>query len=140
MKKGQLVRLLIGNKVVGAAKEMELTFNVQVEDITHKDVDDDWQLYQAISTSYQITSSALVLTHNDDLYADAYQLGDGDKVKDTPVAWKIANVSGTNNRDVDSVICSGSALITQLDINAQYKSNSTFTTTLNGVGEMVVGS
>ncbi len=141
MKRGQFIRLLIGEKVIGAAKEMEFTFNAQTEDVTTKDVTNDWQEYMVVSTSYQITSSALVLTHNDEMAGNSYQLFDAlGTVNDTAQSWKIANVSGDNNRTIDTVIMSGNAKVTQLDINASNSALATFTTTLNGVGELVVSA
>jgi hypothetical protein len=58
----------------------------------------------------------------------------------TPVKWKIANVSGNNNRTASSTIVSGSCLLTQLQINAQNRTNATYQATLNGYGDYTVGS
>jgi hypothetical protein len=58
----------------------------------------------------------------------------------TPVSWQIANVSGDNNRTKGSVIASGSALLTQLTINAANRQTATYDAQLTGYGAYSVGS
>jgi len=58
----------------------------------------------------------------------------------TPVKWKIANVSGDNNRTASSTIVSGSVLVSQLEVNGPNRSNAAYTTTLNGYGDYTVAA
>ena len=58
----------------------------------------------------------------------------------SPVKWKIANVSGQNNRTASSTIVSGSAVLTQLTINAANRQNATYDAQLTGYGEYTVAA
>jgi hypothetical protein len=69
-------------------------------------------------------------------YADIQTI----KEAGNPVKWKIANVSGDNQRTAGAVIVSGSVVITQLVANNPNKANSDYTATLTGYGAYTVGS
>jgi hypothetical protein len=58
----------------------------------------------------------------------------------TPVKWKIANVSGANNRTASSTIVSGSVILTQLTLNGPNRQNADYTATLNGYGNYDVAA
>ena len=148
--KGQYVRLFLGEdnlatpvKVIGAAKTLSLHVSMQMEEVTTKDTEGDWSIQEATGLSYDISTNALVssgetITSNvgaNDLKSmqDLYEAG-------TPVKWQIANVSGDNQRTKGSVIVSGSALLTQLTINAAVKTTATYDAQLTGYGAYEVGA
>lgn len=141
MKKGQLIRLLIGTaaastSVIGAAKEMTLHVSSQLEDASTKDTTGDWVEQEVTALSYDISSMQLVLDDDDTLLSNGVHALEDLYTEGTLVYWKIANVSGTNNRTVGTVIASGSGYIQQLTINAQNKQNATAQFSLIGNGEL----
>jgi len=137
--KGQFVRLFLSSDntatpaaVIGAAKTLQMHVSVQLQDATTKDTEDDWQIQEAVGISLEsITSS--VTAQDLASIQEIYKGG-------TPVKWLIANVSGANNRTKSSVICSGSCIITQLEINAPNRQTADYTAQLTGFGDFTVGS
>ena len=148
--KGQFVRLFLSSdnttapaKVIAAAKSLSLHVSMTLEDATTKDTTGNWQIQEPTGLSYDISTSALVRADESITSSvDAQDLASIESIYEagTPVKWKIANVGGTNNRDASSTIVSGSCLLTQLQINAQNRSNATYQATLNGYGDYSVGS
>lgn len=144
MEKGQYIRLLLAStatptKVIAAAKEMSLHLSAQTEESSTKDTTGDAMEYDVTGQSYDITGSALVLTDDDTLLTGANGLNDMlSQLSDTPLYWRIAYVSGTNNRTVGTVIAQGQCKLTQLQLNGQNKQNATYSFTLNGYGAIEV--
>lgn len=147
--KGQFVRLFLGSdntttpaKVIAYAKQLSLHVSVTLEDATTKDTYDSWVNQEPTAISYDITTNALV--ESDESITSGV---DGQELSDlmdiinggTPVKWQIANVSGLNNRTKGSVIVSGSAQLTQLQITAQNRQAANYQATLNGYGDYTVG-
>lgn len=148
--KGQFVRLFISSDntaapaaVIAAAKNLSLHVSMTLEDATTKDTPGTWQIQEPTGLSYDITTSALV-RGNDTITSsvggkgladleDIYQAG-------TPVKWKIANVSGANQRTAGAVIASGSCLLTQLTIQGPNRQNATYDAQLTGYGIYTVGA
>ena len=58
----------------------------------------------------------------------------------TPVKWKIANVSGDNNRTASSTIVSGSVLLTQLTLNGPNRQTADYQATMQGYGAYEVSA
>ena len=148
--KGQFVRLFLGednlatpSKVIAAAKTLSLHVSMTMEETTTKDTEGDWSIQEPTALNYDISTNALVdsgevitsevQANNLKSMQDLYEAG-------TPVKWQIANVSGDNNRTKGSVIASGSALLTQLTINAAVKTASAYDAQLTGYGAYEVGS
>lgn len=148
--KGQFVRLFLSSDntaapaaVIAAAKNLSLHVSMTLEDATTKDTPGTWQIQEPTGLSYDITTSALV-RGNDTITSsvggkgladleDIYQAG-------TPVKWKIANVSGANQRTAGAVIASGSCLLTQLTIQGPNRQNATYDAQLTGYGAYNVGA
>ena len=143
--KGQFVRLFLGSdnsaepaKVIAAARTLALHVSRSLENSTTKDTPGSWQVQEPTGLSYDITTSALVRgadtitssVDGQDLASieDIYEAG-------TPVKWKIANVTGDNQRTASNTIVSGSCLITQLSIQAQNRQSATYQATLTGYGD-----
>ena len=148
--KGQFVRLFLGSdntatpaKVIAFAKQLQLHVSLQMEDATTKDTEGNWQIQEPTGLSYDITSNALV--RGGDAISSQVQAQGLSEVEavfeaGTPVKFQIANVSGANNRTKGAVIMSGSVIVSQLEIQAQNRTNAQYNTTLNGYGEYVVGA
>ena len=147
---GQFVRLFLGSdnsavpaKILAAAKSLSLHVSMSLEDATTKDTTGDWQVQEPTSLTWDISSNALV--SSGDTITSTVLGQDLASVEDiyeasAPVKVQIANVSGANNRTKGAVICSGSVVITQLTLNAQNRTNSSYSTTLSGYGMYLVGA
>ena len=122
---------------------MSLHVSLTMEDSTTKDTAGEWQIQEPTGLSYDISTSALV-RGNDTITSAVAGKGlpeiETIYINGTPVKWKIANTSGANNRTASSTICSGSCLLTSLQISAQNRSNATYQATLTGYGPYTVGS
>lgn len=144
MKKGQYIRLFIGTAaasvgVIGAAKEMTLHVSSQIEESSTKDTTGDWLEQEVTGLSFDISSQQLVLSEDDNMLSNGVNTLEQLYLAGTKVYWKIANVSGDNNRTVGASIASGTGYIQQLTINAQNKQNATCQFSLTGYGELTVG-
>ena len=146
MQKGQYIRLLVSvaanpSTVVAAAKQLALHGSAQTEDSTTKDTTGTDLEYEVTGQSYDITGSGLVLTPNDTLLTGAVGLNDFENwIKDQLLNWKICVMEGTNNRTVVETIASGQGKLTNLQISAQNKQNTTYNYTINGYGAIVPGT
>lgn len=145
MKQGQYIRLFLsqdddpGNYIViAAATDLSLHISATVESSTTKDDGDGlWVSNEVTGLSYDISSGALVVSESDDNDLNTvigYFETDGDD--DTSHAWTIAEVSGDDNRTLDSIICSGQAIPTSLQVNAANRQNSTLSISLQGTGSI----
>ena len=148
--KGQFVRLLLSSDnttapaaVIAAALSLSLHVSLQMESSTTKDTPGSWDIQEPTGLSYDISTSALV-RGNDTITSGVAgkSLADIESIYEAgmPVKWKIANVSGDNNRTASSTIVSGSCLLTQLQINAQNRTKATYQATLNGYGDYTVAA
>jgi hypothetical protein len=146
MQKGQYIRLLVStaanpSTVVAAAKQMALHGSAQTEDSTTKDTTGTDLEYEVVGQSYDITGSGLVLTPNDTLLTGAVGLNDFENwIKDQLLNWRICVMEGTNNRTVVEEIAHGQCKLTNLQIQAQNKQNTTYNYTINGYGAIVPGT
>lgn len=148
--KGQTVRLFLSSdntttpsSVVASAKQLSWHASLSMENMTTKDTDSDWQIQEPTALSYDISVNALVSSGETitsavtgQTYADIEEIYEAS----APVKWLIANVSGDNNRTKGSVICSGSCVITSLNLSAANRQTATYDVTLNGYGDYTVGS
>ena len=148
--KGETVRLFLSNNntaapdaVLAAARSLSLHVSISLEDATTKDTTGAWQYQEPTGLSYDISSGALVRSGETitsqvgaKSYADIQSLYEAG----TPFKWKIANVSGDNNRTASSTIVSGSILITQLTQNDPNRQSSDYTMNANGYGEYTVAA
>ena len=148
--KGQFVRLFLSSDntaapstVIGAAKTLSLHVSLTMEDATTKDTAGEWTIQEPTALSYDISTGALIRSGETITSAvGAKGLADLETIYEagTPVKWKIANVSGDNNRTASSTIVSGSVVLTQLAINGPNRQNADYTATLNGYGDYTVAA
>lgn len=147
--KGQFVRLFLGgsssvapNKVIGAAKQLQLHISMGLEDATTKDTEGHWVVQEPTELSYDITTQALVRS-NDTITSsvDAQAFSDMEDLYEAgaPISWKIAGTSGDNNRTAMTTICSGNCIIQNLTLNGPNRQKATYQATLAGYGEYSVG-
>jgi hypothetical protein len=147
---GETVRLFLSanntaapDSVVAAARSLSLHVSITLEDASTKDTTGEWVYQEATELNYDISSSALVRSGEPitsqvgaKSYADIQTLYEAG----TPFKWKIANVSGANNRTASSTIVSGSVVLTQLTQNDQNRQSSDYTMNANGYGEYTVAA
>ena len=148
--KGQFVRLFLGSdnsaapsRVIGAALQLSLHVSLSLEDATTKDTTGDWQVKETTGLSYDISTSALV--RSGETITSTVQAQGLSELEDIyeaslPVKFKIANVSGDNNRTATTTIVSGSVVVTQLTLNGPNRQNATYEAQLTGYGDYTVGS
>jgi hypothetical protein len=148
--RGQFVRLFLSDSssaaptdVIAGAQQLSLHVTVALESISTKDTSGNWDVQEATGLSYDISTTALVRA------ADTIISQVGGKTVDnieslhesgTPVKWKIANSSGPNQRTASTTIASGSAIVTQLTINAANRQTATYDAQLTGYGDYTVGA
>jgi hypothetical protein len=142
--KGESVRLFLSSDntaaptaVLAAARSLSMHMSLALEDASTKDTTGTWVYQQPTELSYDISSGALVRSGEPitsqvvgKSYADIVTLYESKN----PFKWKIANVSGDNNRTASSTIVSGSILITTLTQNDPNRQSSDFTMQANGYG------
>jgi predicted secreted protein len=148
--KGQFVRLFLSadntaapSDVIAAAKSLSLHVSLTLEDATTKDTVGEWQIQEPTALAYDISTSALVRSGETiTSQVGAAALADIEAIykAGTPVKWKIANVSGANNRTASSTIVSGSVILTQLTINGPNRQNATYDAQLTGYGAYTVAA
>lgn len=147
--RGQYIRLFLSsdntttpNAVLASAKQLSLHLSATVENITTKDTDSDWIENEVTAINYDISTQALIRSGetitslvNGKTLADLEDIYEAS----SPVKWFIANVSGDNNRTKGAVICSGSAVLSSLTINAQNRAVANYSAQMQGWGDIVVG-
>ena len=148
--KGQYVRLFLGSDntaapstVIAAAKTLSLHVSLTLEDATTKDTTGDWQIQEPTALSYDISTGALIRSGETITSAvGAKSLADLETIyqNGTPVKWKIANVSGDNNRTASSTIVSGSAILQTLTLNGPNRANADYNAQLVGYGDYDVAA
>lgn len=145
MNKGQYYRLLLAaaanpSTVIAAAKQMALHGSAQTEESSTKDTTGDAQEFEITGLQYDISGSGLVITTNDALMTGAKGLNDLEGwISDTLLYWRICLMNGDNNRTVVKEIAHGTGKLTNLQISAQNKQNTSYNYTLTGQGAIVVG-
>jgi hypothetical protein len=146
MKKGQYIRLLLAttanpSTVIAAAKQMALHGSAQTEDSSTKDTTGNALEFEVTGHTYDITGGGLVLTPNDTLLSNAVGLNNFESwLQDQILYWRICVMEGTNNRTVVEEIAHGQGKLTNLQIQAQVKQNTTYSYTINGYGSIVPGT
>ena len=145
MDKGQSVRLFLSNdntnnpvKVIGAARSLQFHISCTVEECSTKDTDSNWVRNEVTAVNFDITTDALVSSGETITSAVGAQgLSDLESIYEagTPVKFKIASVSGDNNRTAGNTIFSGSVIISNLSISATNRQLATYNAQLIGVGD-----
>lgn len=144
MDKGQHIRLFITesntDKVIALSTDMTLNLSAQTENSTTKDTTDTtgviWDEFEITGRSGDIQFSALVAAGTDSAAKVLDDIITG--VSDTAVNWKIAMASGTNNRTIGTIICTGSGKISNMQATGQVGQNASYSGTINITGTVTV--
>ena len=147
--KGQNVRLFLSSdntaapsRVIAAARTLSVHCSLTLEDATTKDTDGNWTVQEPTELAWDISTSALIRSGDTITSAVLAQgLSELETIKEAglPVKFKIANVSGANQRTAGAVIVSGSVIISQLTLNGPL-GTADYTAQLNGYGNYTVGA
>ena len=146
--KGQFVRLFLSDSlnpalVIGGAKTLSLHVSLQMESSTTKDTSGTFDVQEPTGLSYDISSNALVASNEtitSTVGGQTLASLMGSYEDSELLYWQIANVSGDNNRTKGSIIASGQAYITSLQVQAQNRQAAVYDTTLTGYGDYTVGA
>lgn len=150
MEKGQHIRLILSapfgtaQTVVGLATELTFHLSAATEDSTTKDTTDTtgaWQEFDITQRSGDIQFSALLAVEEGTSTDDAVDFDEfQQRLLDTPIEWRIAFVSGTNNRTIGKTVCYGMGKITNLQAQGQVNQKASYSGTINIFGPVTVGN
>ena len=136
--KGQNLRVMVGGKCVAMATSCQFHVAAQLEDASTKDSDGDWQEQEVTGLSWDAQTESLVTLEdngsNGELPQDLLSL----MINKTRVTLTFDQTAGTNNRvGQNSVIKkSGYAWISDIQITAANRQNSTVTVQFQGTGAL----
>lgn len=136
--KGQNLRVMVGSKCVAMATSCQFHVATQLEDASTKDSEGDWQEQDVTGLSWDAQTESLVTLEdngtNGELPQDILSL----MINKTQVTLTFDQTAGTNNRvGQNSVIKkSGKAWISDVQITAANRQNSTMTVQFQGTGPL----
>ena len=129
---------MVGGKCIAMSTSAQFHISAQMEDSSTKDSTGDWQEQEVVGLSWDASCDALVtLTDNGtngELATDLMSV----MINKTPVTLTFDQTAGTNNRTGQNanIKRSGSAYISDIQITAQNRQNSTFTVQFQGTGAL----
>ena len=148
--KGQFTRLFLSanntaaaDAVIAGAKQLSLHVSMTLENASTKDTAGDWDIQEPTALNFDISTTALIRSADTiTSTVGGKTLADLETIYEAslPVKFKIANVSGANNRTAGTTLMSGSVIISSLTNNGANKQNADYTAQLNGYGEYTVGA
>ena len=133
---------MVGGKCIAMATNCTFHISAQLEDSSTKDSTGDWQEQEVTGLSWDAQCDALVtLTDNGtngELATDLMSL----MIAKTLVTLTFDQTAGTNNRTgQDSAIKrTGTAYISDIQVTAQNRTNSSFSVQLQGTGALTTGA
>ena len=143
--KGENLRVMLGDdtdhlQCVAAATSCTLHCALQVQEDTTKDTVDDWIEQEPVGLNWDVQVEALVISDDDEEYRpgamniDQLQVGRVYLLRFT----RTAGASGEQNRDAvsDAMQFTGSAILSDLQINSQNAELTTYTAKFTGTGEL----
>lgn len=136
--KGQNLRLMVEGKCIAMATSCQFHVATQLEDASTKDSEGDWQEQEVVGLSWDASCDSLVTLvdngTNGELPADLLSL----IIHKTPVTVTFDTTAGTNNRtgQNSTIKRSGQAYVTDVQITAANRQNSTCTVRLTGTGPL----
>ena len=143
MKKGQFLRLFLDDEAIAAATSCSLHVSAQLEDSTTKDTEGDWADNEVVGLSWDASSESLVLTDNDganNLENLMHDITNWNAESGETFKLDFCQTGGTKNREVESLICTGNCLLTELTVTAQNRQNSTVSCKFSGLGALSLGT
>lgn len=136
--KGQNLRVMVGGKCIAMATSCTFHIGTSLEDSSTKDSTGDWQEQEVVGLNWDASCDSLVTLvdngSNGELPADLLSL----IINKTKVTLTFDQTAGTNNRTAQnaSIKRSGYAYVTDVQITAQNRANSTCTVQFTGTGAL----
>lgn len=136
--KGQNLRVMVGNKCVAMATSCQFHVAAQLEDSSTKDSEGDWQEQEITGLSWDAQTESLVTLEdngtNGELPQDLLSL----MINKTKVTLTFDQTAGANNRVAQNSVIkkSGNAWISDIQITAANRQNSTVTVQFQGTGPL----
>lgn len=136
--KGQNLRVMVGGKCIAMATSCQFHIGTTLEDSSTKDSTGDWQEQEVTGLNWDASTESLVtLTDNGssgEIPSDILSL----IINKTLVTLTFDTTSGTNNREAQNSALkkSGSAYVTDVNISAQNRQNSTLSVKFTGTGAL----
>ena len=136
--KGQNLRVMVGGKCIAMASSCQIHIGTQLEDSSTKDSTGDWQEQEVTGLNWDATTDSLVTLEdngtNGELPQDLMSL----IINKTQVTLSFDTTAGTNNRvGQNSVIKrSGTAYLTDYNLTAPNRQNSTLNCKFTGTGPL----
>lgn len=136
--KGQNLRLMVGGKCIAMATSCTFHISAQLESSSTKDSSGSWEEQEVTGLSWDAQTDALVtLTDNGingELATDLMSL----MINMTPITLTFDQTAGANNRVGQNATIkrSGQAYITDINITAANRQNSTHTVQFQGTGPL----
>lgn len=143
--KGENLRVMLGDdtdhlQCVAASTICTLHCALQVQEDTTKDTVGDWIEQEPVGLNWDVQVEALVVSDDDEehrpgaINADQLQVGRVYMLRFT----RTAGASGEQNRDAvaDGMQYTGSAILSDLQINSQNAELTTYTAQFTGTGDL----
>ena len=138
--KGQNLRVMVGGKCIAMATSCTFHVSAQMEDSSTKDSTGDWQEQSVVGLSWDAQTDSLVTLvdngSNGELPQDLLSL----IINKTAVTLTFDQTTGTNNRTsvspASAIKKSGQAFVTDVNITAQNRQNSTISVQFQGTGPL----
>jgi hypothetical protein len=129
--KGQNLRIKLGGQYIAYATSCSVHTSASLEDGSTKDtVSGLWTEQEATSLSWDISCESLFAVGQADMLSLIGQ----------QISVEFLHTSGAQNRVDGSVVCSGNAIISDINITAPNRQNVTWSLQAQGVGALNTGS
>ena len=130
--KGQNLRVFIGDVVVAAAQQCDVSVRLNVKTSSTKDDEGDWGYATAISLNWEVRTNGLVTIDPDrnDPASLMNRIGQTVRVE-------LATAGGTRNSEMGEMMLAGDAIISDIQLNAQVDDESTYSVVLTGKKNML---
>lgn len=136
--KGQNLRVMVGGKCIAMATSCTFHISASLEDSSTKDSTGDWQEQEVVGLSWDAQTDSLITLTDNGTNGELPQGLLGLIINKTVVTLSFDQTNGTNNRTgTNSAIKkSGQAYVTDVQITAANRQNSTLTVQFTGTGAL----
>lgn len=136
--KGQNLRVMVDGKCVAMATSCQFHVSAQMEDSSTKDSTGDWQEQEVVGLSWDAQTDSLVTLTDNGTNGELPQNLLSLIINKTKVTLTFDETAGTNNRtgQNSAIKRSGYAYLTDINITAQNRANSTVSAQFTGTGAL----
>ena len=136
--KGQNLRVMVGGKCIAMATSCTFHVSASLEDSSTKDSTGDWQEQEVVGLSWDAQTDSLITLTDNGTNGELPQDLLGLIINKTLVTLTFDTTSGTNNRTAQNsaIKKSGQAYVTDVQISAANRQNSTLTVQFTGTGAL----